>query len=153
MATRIKTPLKKSVKPGPAEPNAKKKALPKLTDAEQVAAYMLELKHPLKAEMEAVRSIIKNANKKISERIKWKAPSYHYQEDIVTFNGWATENVHLVFHHPGIVKIESPILEGNYPTRRMVYFTGMDDVKKKKKELKNVLNQLMDLIDTNNVKK
>ena len=124
-----------------------------MSNTKKVDEFMDKLEHPLKAEMEAVRSIIKNANKKISERIKWKAPSYHYQEDIVTFNGWATENVHLVFHHPGIVKIESPILEGNYPTRRMVYFTGMDDVKKKKKELKNVLNQLVDLIDTNNVKK
>ena len=106
---------------------------------------MTGLRHPLKAEMEAVRLIIKNADKRISERIKWKAPSYYYKEDMVTFNGWATKNVHLVFHHPAIVKIKSDLLEGDYKDRRMMYFTDMADVKKKRKELEKIVKELVKL--------
>ena len=120
---------------------------PKLTDEEKVALHMKKLKHPLKSEMEAVREIIKNANSKISERIKWNAPSYYYKEDLVTFNGWARNEVHLVFHHPSVVKIKSPLLEGDYPTRRMAYFREMKDIKSNKKELERVINILVKNMD------
>ena len=76
-------------------------------DAEKVEEYMNKLEHPLKAEIEAVRAIIRNANSKLSERIKWKPPSYYYKEDLVTLNHRATTHVHLVFHHPEIVNIKS----------------------------------------------
>ena len=128
-----RTPAKKNNKPVVKKGNSGK-----LTDADKVHEYMTGLRHPLKAEMEAVRLIIKNADKRISERIKWKAPSYYYKEDMVTFNGWATKNVHLVFHHPFIVKIKSALLEGDYKNRRMMYLFDMADVRKKKKELEKI---------------
>ncbi|HKZ65237.1 MAG TPA: hypothetical protein VJ111_02720, partial [Chitinophagaceae bacterium] len=62
---------------------AKKISTVKLTDAEKVAQYMDAMNHPLKKEVEAVRSIIKNAGPKLNERIKWSAPSYYYMDDIV----------------------------------------------------------------------
>lgn len=56
---------------------------------EQVDAYMAELKHPFKAEVEAVRKIIKGVNKGIMQEIKWNAPSFsHDGEYLVTFNLW-----------------------------------------------------------------
>src|SRR5688572_23560764 len=98
-------------------------------DAAAVKEFMEKLEHPLKAEIEAVRSIILKSNKKLSERIKWNAPSYYYKEDLVTFNPRATQHVHLVFHHPNIVQIKSAILEGNYKVRRMVYFKSMKQIR------------------------
>lgn len=115
----------------------------KLTDAELVTAYMDALKHPLRAEIEAVRTIIKSTDSRIKERIKWNAPSYYYKDDMVTFNPRATEHVHLVFHHPTIEDIPSPLLEGDYKGRRMAYFTTMKDVKTNKKELVSVLKALI----------
>ena len=107
MPTKKTVVTKKTLGTKNNKPGVKKDKPVKLTDADKVQEYMTGLRHPLKAEMEAVRLIIKNADKRISERIKWKAPSYYYKEDMVTFNGWATKNVHLVFHHPAIVKIKS----------------------------------------------
>lgn len=109
---------------------------------------MDKLRHPLKDEMEAVRIILKNANPELNERIKWNAPSYHYKnEDLVTFNPRALKQVHLVFHHPAIVKIKSPILEGDYDGRRMVYFNNMKEIKARKKELEKVMDELVRTID------
>lgn len=118
-----------------------------LTDAEIVNENMSKLQHPLKAEMEAVRAIIKNANSKIAERIKWNAPSYYYKEDLVTFNHRATKHVHLVFHHQMIVNIKLDLLEGDYKDRRMMYFINMNDIGLKEKELERIMNEMVEFID------
>lgn len=104
---------------------------------------MEALEHPLKWEIEAVRGIIKSADSRISERIKWNAPSYHYKEDLVTFHLRATEHVHLVFHHPSIETISSPLLQGEYKGRRMAYFKNMEEVRQGEEELKRVIRRLV----------
>jgi uncharacterized protein YdhG (YjbR/CyaY superfamily) len=118
----------------------------KPTDEELVNDWMNKLEHPLKAEINAVRKIIKESNSNINERIKWNAPSYYSKEDIVTFNHRATEHVHLIFHHPTIVKIKSALLEGDYKDRRMLYLPDMKAVKANKKELQRIINESVQLI-------
>lgn len=111
--------------------------------AEIVKKYMASLKHPLKEEIEAVRKIIRGANKNIAERIKWNAPSYYYKEDMVTFNPRTDRHVHLVFHHKSIAKIKSPLLEGDYKDRRMMYLHNMKEIKSAKKEIERIMNELI----------
>lgn len=115
----------------------------KKSDEEKVAEYMDRLDHPLKREIEAVRAIIKSVDSGIGERIKWNAPSYYYREDMVTFHLRATEHVHLVFHHPSIETIASPLLQGEYKGRRMAYFKTMEEVRQGEEELKRVLKRLV----------
>jgi len=115
---------------------------------EEVDAFLDRLKHPFKAEVKAIRDIVKGINKNITEQIKWNAPSFSYKGgDIATFNLHAKGRIHLVFHHPAIAKIQSDILEGNYPNRRMVYFADSKDVKGKRKSLEKALTQLLKLVD------
>jgi uncharacterized protein YdhG (YjbR/CyaY superfamily) len=118
----------------------------KLPDDVLVAEYMQQLEHPLKAEIEALREIIKNANPAISERIKWNAPSYYVKEDFLTFNHRKTDQVHLIFHHHLIPEINSPLLEGDYIDRRMVYFKDMEAINKNKAELERIINELISLM-------
>ena len=118
----------------------------KPTEEQLVNDWMDKLEHPLKAEIDAVRKIIKESNSNINERIKWNAPSYYSKEDIVTFNHRATEHVHLIFHHPTIVKIKSALLEGDYKDRRMLYLPDMKAVKANKKELQRIVNESVQLI-------
>lgn len=119
----------------------------KPSDAEQVSAYMHALDHPLKTEIEAVRSIIKKANTQVSERIKWNAPSYYFgATDLVTFNHRMSNKVHLVFHHVAIVQISSPLLEGDYKDRRMMYFSNMKEVTMHKKELERIINEYVSIV-------
>ena len=103
----------------------------KLSDVEQVGQFMAALGHPMRAEIEALRSLLKSTDPQISERIKWNAPSYFSGEtDLVTFAPFArkTDEVMLVFHHPAVVKIPSPILEGNFKDRRLAVFKSMAEV-------------------------
>jgi uncharacterized protein YdhG (YjbR/CyaY superfamily) len=113
---------------------------------DKVDEFLRELSHPLKAEVEAVRSILKGVSKDINEEIKWKAPSFNYKgEYLVTFNLRETRRIHLVFHNPMIPKIKSQLLEGDYADRRMTYFSDMQDIHAKKAELQRVLKQLVKL--------
>ena len=112
----------------------------------KVDEFMENLDHPLKAEVQTVREIIKNFNKEIAEEIKWKAPSFSYNgEYLVTFNLWEREHIHLVFHNPEISKVKSKLLEGDYDHRRMAHLFDKDDIRAKKPALEKVLKDLIKL--------
>lgn len=113
--------------------------------AESVEAYMARLEHPLKAEIQALRDIIKGVDPCIAEEIKWNAPSYRCTDYLVTFQLRATQHVHLVFHNPHIARIASPLLHGDYVDRRMAYFADMAAVERDRAELESVLRQLITL--------
>ena len=125
---------------------AKKLAVQKLTEAEQVTQWMLNSTYPLKEEIEKLRTIIKKVDKRISERIKWNAPSYYFQEDIVTFGPDRKGRILLVFHHPHVVKVKSDLLEGDYKDRRLVYFSDAKEVDSSKKELERILKEIVNAI-------
>jgi len=69
------------------------------------------------------------------------APGYYYKEDFVNFNPRVAEHIPLVFHHPQIEKIKSDILEGDYKGRRMTYFSGIADIKSKRKKLERIIKE------------
>ncbi|MDB5082964.1 MAG: hypothetical protein JWP00_4888 [Chloroflexi bacterium] len=119
----------------------------KINKTEEVNAFLDKLNHPFKAEVLVVRDIIKGVNNDITEEIKWNAPSFSYKDYMVTFNLRTRKHVHLVFHNQHIVNVPSELLEGNYPTRRMVYFSSINDVLAKKEALEDVLKELIRLID------
>jgi len=116
--------------------------------ADRVDEFLRELNHPLTAEIEAVRAIIKGVDKDINEEVKWKAPSFNYKgEYLVTFNLRDTKRIHLIFHNPKIPEVKSELLEGDYKDRRMMYLADMKDIKAKKAELEKILKQLIKLND------
>ncbi len=119
----------------------------KLTDEAHVNEYLQKLEHPLKAEIVAVRGIIMGSSEKLSERVKWAAPSFYYKHDLVTFNHRNQKAVHLVFHHVAITKIQSTLLEGDYKDRRMTYFESMEAVRAKQPELQRIMQELVEMMD------
>jgi hypothetical protein len=75
-----------------------RKTKPGKTDFSPVDAFMQALDHPLKAEVQAVRSIVLGVNPEITEGIKWNAPSFACKEHFATFNLRVKEGVCLVLH-------------------------------------------------------
>ena len=120
----------------------------KPTEAEQVNEWMEKVDTSFKPSINAVRKIIKSTATKLNERIKWNAPSYYYNEDIVTFGPTkAKGKIILVFHHPDIVKIRSELLQGNYKDRRLVYLNSMKEIKDAQKELERIIKESVAMID------
>ena len=118
-----------------------------VNNTKQVDEFMEKLDHPFKVEVQTLREIIKNVNEGITEEIKWKAPSFNYKGYMATFNLWAKQHVHLIFHNGAIVNDKSGLLEGNYADRRMVYFSDMQDVNAKKSALENIVKEWVNLMD------
>lgn len=108
-----------------------------------VDAYMREVDHPFKAEMAALRQIILAASPKISERIKWNAPSFYYKEDLGAFNPRATEYAHLILLFPGGhgMQDDTGLLEGSHKDRREAKFHSMSDVNAKKPALEKLVKR------------
>lgn len=134
-----------SFKPGKAGEKMKKKGSP-VSRTEKVDEFLRAMNYPLKAEVEELRSIIKDVNRGINEEIKWNAPSFNYEgEYLVTFNLRETKCIHLVFHNPRIPNVKSNLLEGDYKDRRMTYFADMNDIHTKKPALEKVIRDLIKL--------
>ncbi len=125
---------------------AKKTKSPAQGTAE-VDTFMTALDHPFKAEVQVIRDIIKGVHPGITEQVKWNAPSFSYNGYLVTFNLWATEHVHLVFHRAAILSNPDGLLLGDYPDRRMMYFTSMDEINAKRAALENIIREWIAIQD------
>jgi hypothetical protein len=108
-----------------------------------VDRFMAALDHPLRAEVQALRDIILAVDDRITEQIKWKAPSFSCGDYIATFNLRARQHVHLVFHNPHLAAVDSDLLSGSWPDRRMAYFTDLADVEAKRAELERVVREII----------
>ena len=112
-----------------------------------VDGFMDALDHPLKAEVQAVRDIIKSVNPAITEEVKWKAPSFSYKGYMATFNLWQSGFVQLIFHNGAILNDQNGLLTGDYPDRRLVAFSDKADVKAKQPALENAVQEWIDKMD------
>lgn len=131
----------------------------KLSGTEQVVEYLSNLEHPLKKEIEEVRSIILHTDGQLEEGIKWNAPSFSYAgEDKVTFNLHGKDYFLLVFHCGSKVKetkVKTPLfddatglLEWLSGDRATITFTDMNDVKTKEAGLAAVVAKWIEATST-----
>ena len=66
------------------------------------------LDHSLKDGIERLRAAILDSNDRITEHIKWNAPSFCYAgEDRVTFRLYPEDRVQLIFHRGAKVKSDA----------------------------------------------
>jgi len=133
---------------------AKAKVIPHSTPADTsdaVNAFMGELAHPSKADIESLRRAILAVDASVAEGIKWNAPSFRTGEYFATFNLRAKGGVALILHLgakvrelPGEgVQIRDPskLLKWLGKDRALVKFGTSNDVAEKAAALQAVLQQ------------
>ena len=104
-----------------------------------VDAFLADLDHPLKAELEAVRSTILGASPRIEEGIKWKSPTFMYRGNMASIDPRSKEHVLLMFHTGASIDDPDGVLEGDGNVARYVRFTDASDVKQKRRALTAVV--------------
>jgi hypothetical protein len=149
VAQSLATPAREARKAAAMKKAIEQVIAPIESDKAVVDAYMRDLDHPFKAEIEAVRAIILGASPKITERIKWNAPSFFYKEDLGAFHPRATEFAHLVLLFPGGagVPAKSSLLEGTAKDRREAKFHSLGDIETKKRALEKLVKDWVALRD------
>lgn len=114
-------------------------------------AYLAHLKHPLKAEIAAVRTIIMQASDKISERVKWDAPSFYFKADLATFDLHSTKFVHLILLFPEEMTIPDPdgLVEVDPEGRREVTFRNLTEIAARKAVLARFVRDFVTAMEGN----
>jgi hypothetical protein len=143
---------RKAARPTPrktAKVGARKTAVKKAKKPTGVEEYVRGLPPLRQKETRALRKIILAVNPKITEEIKWAAPSFALGEHFCTFNAWAKDDVQLIFHHGPRkatskgVPIDDPdgLLEWLATDRASVRFESLNDIRAKKAALQAIVRQ------------
>jgi hypothetical protein len=118
--------------------------------ADDVGAFLEQLEHPRKAEVELLRAIILSADPRIQESVKWNAPSFALDEHFATFKLRPVETVQLVLHTgakvrpaPAPMAIDDPggLLAWAAPDRCLITFADLNDIRSKQAALVAILQQ------------
>jgi hypothetical protein len=97
-----------------------------------VVAYLDGLEHPLKDAILAVRSVILEADERMTESIKWKSPTFEYMGNLASIDPKARKHVTVLFHTGATIPGEHPILEGGGNVARYIRFadrSAVDDAR------------------------
>lgn len=116
-----------------------------------VDGYLRELRHPLKAGVEQLRSAILASNEGITEQVKWNAPSFCYDGvDRVTFRLQPGDRFQLVFHRGAKKRDDSAtfsfdappgMLEWAAPDRAVLTFRDLADVEARQDAVVALVNR------------
>lgn len=116
-----------------------------------VDEFMRDLEHPLKAEIQALRSIILGADPEITEGIKWKVPSFARGEYFATLHLRAPDGVHVIFHlgakvrdlGPDGISVADPtgLLQWLAKDRAIAKFKDMAAIQNRRAELEALVRE------------
>ena len=131
-----------------------------ISEPEEVNKFMKELKYPLHDVVQYLRTVILSFDKNIGEGIFYHAPTFFYtgkmktfnpkdyKRYIVGFNLFKKDTLRIIFLRGASVTDKTKLLEGDYKDgRRLVSFTSVEDVQSKEKALKDIIKQLLKLVD------
>ena len=106
--------------------------------------WFQELDHPLKKAMLLTRNIILEADERISESIKWSAPTFEYKGNLASFQPKAKQFVSLMFHRGSEIPGTHPNLDGDAPLVRTMRFRDEVDVEDHRDALQAVVRAWCD---------
>jgi hypothetical protein len=112
-----------------------------------VNSWMAKYDNPMKPVVEAVRKIILKADKRMSETIKWQAPTFVYKGNLASFNPRSKAHASLLFQTGASIKGDFPSLERGNEVARYLRFASKDDVKAKSAELTRLVKAWCDQRD------
>lgn len=111
---------------------------------------MATLEHPLKAEINALRKLIRAADKRIQESIKWNAPSFYITEHFATLKLYPAKTVQVVLHlgvkvksNRRALKIDDPagLIKWAAQDRGVITFASVAEIQANKTAFAKILKQ------------
>jgi hypothetical protein len=117
----------------------------------EVSKFLNDLKHPLRTEIDQLRSIILNSVKGLSENIKWNGPNYSFgTEDRITMRIQPPKQIQLIFHRGAkklaqpkdkIINDRSGLLVWKENDRAVATFKNIDDIMESMAGLDNIVKE------------
>jgi len=114
----------------------------------EVDAFMEDLTHPFKAEMQMIREIILSTDSRMTETIKWGSPTFMYKGNLATLTPRTKRFVHLFFQSGSIIPNPDGLLEGEADLVRVARFHSKDDIQEKTAALQQIVLAWIQLKDS-----
>lgn len=95
--------------------------------------------NPQKDLVLAVRQVVLDADPRVTEVIKWQAPTFMYRGNIASFYPKATKHVSLMFHTGASLPDPTGLLEGEGATSRVAKFADAADLEAKTEGLQGLV--------------
>lgn len=113
----------------------------------KVDEWFTKYDNPQKEAAMRVREIILGVDERISEEIKWQAPTFIYKGNMASFFPKSKKNVSLMFHKGALIHDESNLLEGAGKEARTAKFANMKEVEERKTDLETVIRMWIKIQD------
>ena len=110
-----------------------------------VDAWFDAYANPQKELVLEVRRVILDADPRVTEAIKWKAPTFVYQGNIASFYPKTTKHVTLMFHTGASLPDPTGLLQGDGDTARVARFADTEDLAAKSDALRGLVAAWIDL--------
>ena len=94
----------------------------------EVSAWLDELDHPLIDVIQAVRTVILEADDRMSETIKWKSPTFMFEGNLASIDPKAKKHVSVLFHRGAEIPGEHAGLEGGGKLARYIRYPDLESV-------------------------
>ena len=104
-----------------------------------VDEWMEAYDNPMKPVVAEVRKVVLAADDRITEAIKWQAPTFIYDGNIASFFPKAKKHASLMFHKGAEIPGDFPNLEGEGKEARSMKFKSLEDLNSKKAELTSIV--------------
>ena len=95
----------------------------------------------------AVRDAVLDADGRVAEAIKWKAPTFLYKGNIASFYPKTKTHASLMFHRGAEIPDPDELLEGEGDVSRVARFLDADDLAAKRDALQELIRQWIVLRD------
>lgn len=110
-----------------------------------VDAWMASYDNPQKDLVQAVRETILAADHRVTEAIKWQAPTFVFRGNIASFFPKAQQHVTLMFHTGATLPDPTGVLEGEGATSRSVKILDAADLAAKSAALQGLVRAWVEL--------
>lgn len=104
-----------------------------------VDAWFESYDNPQKALVQAVRDAVLDADPRVQETIKWKAPTFMFEGNIASFYPRSKRAVSLMFHTGASLPDPGGLLEGEGDTSRVARFVDAADLAAKRASLQRLI--------------
>ncbi len=106
-----------------------------MTKTPEVDAWLDVYDNPMKPVVSAIRDLALAADPRITEAIKWQAPTFVYKGNIASFFPKAKKHASLMFHKGAEIPGSFPNLQGDGKEARTFKVSDLDDLAAKADEL------------------
>jgi hypothetical protein len=117
----------------------------------EVTTFLDQTNHPLRKEIELLRTIVLNAVPGLTENVKWNGPNYCFEnEDRITMRIHPPKQTQLNFYR-GVKKLTQPndkiiddnsrLLDWKENDRAVASFKDINDIEKSKSDLEAIVNK------------